>query len=50
MGPIALGITRDVYVQIDASTDMIGIIEDKFEIVTKAEIFTIPISCKILDS
>lgn len=29
---------------------MQGIFEDKFEIVTKSEIITIPVSAKILDS
>lgn len=38
---IALGMTRDVYVQIDASIDMLGNFEDKFEIITKSEIFTV---------
>lgn len=49
MGPIALGMTRDIIVQIDASQDIQGIFEDKFEIVTKSEIFIIPVSAKILD-
>ena len=35
MGPIALGISRDVIVQIDATSENLGIFEDKFEIVTK---------------
>ena len=50
MGPIALGMTRDIIVQIDAANDMLGVFEDRFEIVTKSEIFIIPVSAKILDS
>ena len=33
--------TREVFVQIDAHHDMLGVFEDKFEIVTKSEILKV---------
>ena len=36
-----MGMSREILVHLDASSDIQGIFEDRFEIVTKSEIFTV---------
>ena len=48
MGPIALGMTRKISVLLKAGPEITGKFTDEFDIVTKHEIYHIPISAQIL--
>jgi predicted metal-dependent peptidase len=48
MGPIALGMTRKIKVILRANPEILGKFTDEFDIVTKHEIYHIPISAYIL--
>lgn len=49
MGPIALGLTRLVTVRLEASGEIVGRFQDQFQLVTKHDIFTIPIYANIVE-
>ncbi|KRX02221.1 hypothetical protein PPERSA_04843 [Pseudocohnilembus persalinus] len=49
MGPIALGLTREVIVRVNAQEEIYGKVQDSFQIVSKHEIYTIPIYATIVD-
>ncbi len=46
---ISLGLNRDVFVRIDASPEIYGRFEDEFELITKHQIYKIPIHANIMD-
>ena len=48
MGPIPLGITRKVIVQLRTTSDIRGKFSDDFQIVSKHEIYRIPVSAQIV--
>lgn len=48
MGPLALGMKRKISVILKAAPEIIGKFADEFDIVTKHEIYHIPITAQIL--
>jgi hypothetical protein len=48
MGPIALGMVRKVKVLLKASQEIVGKFSDEFSIITKHEIYHIPVKAQIL--
>lgn len=48
MGPIALGMTRKITVILKAAPEISGKFTDEFDIVTKHEIYHIPITAQII--
>ena len=48
MGPLALGMTRKIAVQLKATSELSGRFTDEFDIVTKHEIYHIPIVAHVL--
>jgi len=49
LGPIALGLSRDIYVRINAIQEIQGKFIDEFQIISKHEIYKIPIYANIMD-
>ncbi len=48
MGPIALGMSRKIVVQLKAASEYLGRYNDEFQIVSKHQIYKIPITANIL--
>eukprot|EP00828_Plagiopyla_frontata_P047993 TRINITY_DN904_c0_g1_i3.p1 TRINITY_DN904_c0_g1~~TRINITY_DN904_c0_g1_i3.p1 ORF type:complete len:346 (+),score=46.29 TRINITY_DN904_c0_g1_i3:178-1215(+) len=50
-GPVALGLTREIFVRLETTREMAekGKFEDEFQIISKHEIYTIPIRAEVLD-
>lgn len=49
LGPISLGLTREITVRLKASDEIFGRYSDSFEIKSKHEIYTIPIHANVMD-
>eukprot|EP01016_Furgasonia_blochmanni_P049149 TRINITY_DN7428_c0_g1_i1.p1 TRINITY_DN7428_c0_g1~~TRINITY_DN7428_c0_g1_i1.p1 ORF type:complete len:269 (-),score=40.14 TRINITY_DN7428_c0_g1_i1:131-937(-) len=48
LGPIALGLNREIVVRIEANDQIMGKIEDEFEIISKHSVYKIPIYANVV--
>jgi len=50
LGPIALGLTREILIRLNACEEIVGKFTDEFQIISKHEIYKIPIFAHIMES